>query len=276
MARFSSLEGAPWPIVILGSALVLALAGAGLLMFVAAVTRWRSRPAHAPADKGRTASELENLFEDFRSDRTVVHACVEDTASKVFTVHMVPKPQLTREKARRYEELAGQIRAEGWRVDGTPSVIEVLCGTQYPYIQDEHPSAGRETQIHLGRVCVRNRLVDAIESVEVSLIDVSVVASGSILPLTGLPAKLILMNDRPSYQASFLLGGEAEQYLDLLTAHLGSGDMFVQHIVPGVDVKLRSSDGPFLFRVRVTGRELPRVEEVFKVGVAARCLYIRR
>ena len=58
MARFSSLEGAPWPIVILGSALVLALAGAGLLMFVAAVTRWRSRPAHARAVTPSAAAAL--------------------------------------------------------------------------------------------------------------------------------------------------------------------------------------------------------------------------
>jgi len=48
MARFNSLEGAPWPIVILASAMVLALAGAGLLTFVAAVTRWRSRSVDAP------------------------------------------------------------------------------------------------------------------------------------------------------------------------------------------------------------------------------------
>ena len=58
MARFSSLEGAPWPIVILGSALVLALAGAGLLMFVAAITRWRSRPTHSPAFTPSAAAAL--------------------------------------------------------------------------------------------------------------------------------------------------------------------------------------------------------------------------
>jgi hypothetical protein len=40
MARFSSLEGAPWPIVILGFSLVLVFTGAGLLMVVAAVSSY--------------------------------------------------------------------------------------------------------------------------------------------------------------------------------------------------------------------------------------------
>jgi hypothetical protein len=59
MAYFSSLEGAPWPVVILVSAAVVVLVGWGMLMLTNAIQRWYQSPQESqPSSRDKAAGAV--------------------------------------------------------------------------------------------------------------------------------------------------------------------------------------------------------------------------
>jgi hypothetical protein len=100
-------------LVLLASLVLSVLAVCLAAMALVATRQWELTPEALDP-------ELQAAFEEFRKDRTVVHACVEFSTKKIFHVIEVQHPRMTPDKARNYQILAARIREKGWYVEGVP------------------------------------------------------------------------------------------------------------------------------------------------------------
>jgi hypothetical protein len=103
----------------------------------------------------------------------------------------------------------------------------------------------------------------------VSVLEIREARAGAApFTLRGLPAKLHLMNDNVHpYQQAFDLGGQASELVDVVTAHLANGSMYIQHAIEGVNILLSSSNAPYRFTIRVTGKSRAPQSSRVEIGL---------
>jgi hypothetical protein len=139
-------------------------------------------------------------------------------------------------------------------------------GNVPPYLQID-PVPVHMSQIHLRRLRVRNAGLTPIPNVQVKVKSVRD-RHGNLVWLSGIPAVLHRMNNNiVPYADRFSLSGEGEEYLDVVTLHLYSGALYVQHAVHGIDLQLELSGCPYIFAVQATGDGVPQQTENLEVGL---------
>jgi len=134
-----------------------------------------------------------------------------------------------------------------------------------PFLQidlDEHVS-----QVHLRRLLVRNKGVEAIPNVQVRLKSVRD-RTGTPVNVRGLPAALHRMNDNlVPYSDHFSLRREGEEYIDVVTLKVLTGVLYVQHVAPGLNLELRAAGCPYIFEIQATGDTVSQLTSTFEVGI---------